>query len=388
MIDRPSSRWKWLAFLSILIAIGALFAGFRWHVLRERKKTRKATKEFGDRLDDRDVHERLRILRLEKVLGLERIRTGAPTPLSSHASRNGGGNGHRGGADRFDEGKKNRFRDLLLPSRRRQGGAATDVEMSLRGSKTDQSNFAPDRERQRESAFAYGIPPPPYVPSASSDSDTTSPWPLADRKASSFREHIDEVNQSSGGFARRDSLDSIPTPVLPSFTNWSPTPHARFHSRTMSTADGSDKGRFSSETKTKTKTIVHSMASSPSPTSKFPTASVAGGGGGGGLMPPPRPGMMGTPSRLGSYQEKQRPLHRSIRSQSSIFGYPSNTLDGAHDAEHGGSDGLGEVDVDFERRLGELWPYMKAAAEESQEQQQEHHKSAEAEGRRQEEGWI
>ncbi|WVQ99678.1 hypothetical protein IAU59_006817 [Kwoniella sp. CBS 9459] len=353
MIDKPASKFKWLAFLSILVLLGALAIAFRWYIRRERKKTREATKEFGDRIDDRDVSERLRILRLERVLGLERIRTGVSDP--SYVTGRGGGNGDRDGADRFEEGKKKRFRDLLLPSRRRQGSSgATDVEMDLRRThttaKTDRSNFAPNRIRES----TYGAPPPPYAPSTPSDLDAASPWPLGDKKRSIpyFSSQPAEAAEDAhgNGTGRRDSLDSIPTPVLPSFTNWSPPPtHARAHSRTE-----------------KPKTIIHSMASSPSPTAITRP-------GGSGLMPPPRPGMT---SRLNSYQDKDRPVHRS--SSHGLLG--NDRVDQGHGREE-----VREVDVDFERRLRELWPSMWVAREHDMD------KDMEVEGterKRVEEGWI
>ncbi|WVF71186.1 hypothetical protein IAT40_005986 [Kwoniella sp. CBS 6097] len=390
MIDKPSSKFKWLAFLSVLLLLGILVAGFRWYILRERRKTREATKEFGDRMDDRDVSERLRILRLERVLGLERIRTGVPNPSSSYTPRANGGE-----TDKFEEGKKKRFRDLLLPSRRRQGsscGGGADVEMDLRKhqpGKIDRSNFAPDRDRERTFGYGYGIPPPPYVPSTPSGSDAaSSPWPLADKKGYSMPIPHAGTGTGTGG---RDSLDSIPTPVLPSFTNWSPPPGSGPASASVSQPRSSMGATKMNISNSKSKTIIHSMASSPSPTSSsMYNSGGGGGGGGGGLMPPPRPGMM---SRLNSYQEKERPVHRQSTNGQSVSG-PTARAHGEFGEDNRAGGGIAEVGVDFERRLRELWPSMRAGASGGLESdcgcecESDIEQGGRMERRREVEGWI
>nr|XP_019046602.1 hypothetical protein I302_05352 [Kwoniella bestiolae CBS 10118]OCF25532.1 hypothetical protein I302_05352 [Kwoniella bestiolae CBS 10118] len=265
LVDKSSgSRFFWLFFL-VLLLLGGGAGGFWWYVRRERMKTRQATKEFGDRLDDRAVQDNLRVLRLERVLGFQRVLTSDQASASASAKGRG-----------YEEKRNKRFRELLLPSKRRRTDVEQDIELKS-------TNFANDRM-----TYGYGVPPPPYVPYGS----TPSPSPQ-DHK-----------------YTKRDSLDSIPTPVLPSFV--SPI-KATFPAR----PDIQRK---------ETGTTVHSMSSPVSP--EYHT----------GLMPPPRPGM----SRVNT-QERERKREVNRRGE----------------VQCGEEDG-----VELERRLRDLWPNLKRREQE------------------------
>nr|XP_019003090.1 uncharacterized protein I203_04127 [Kwoniella mangroviensis CBS 8507]OCF66551.1 hypothetical protein I203_04127 [Kwoniella mangroviensis CBS 8507] len=274
LVDKSSkSRLFWLFFLIILL-LGGGIGGFWWYVRRKRQKTRKATKEFGDKLDERTVQDNLRVLRLERVLGLQRI-------LTSDEPRQQ--------AKGYEEKKNKRFRELLLPSKRRRTDVEKDIELKS-------ANFASDRM-----TYGYGVPPPPYVPSKSSSPAATI----------------------TKGCTKRDLLDSIPTSILPSFV-----------SPTKPTFDSSSSSSLGVRPKIERKesngnTTIHSMSSPISP--DYQTS----------LMPPPRPGMI----RINT-QEREREVNRSRRGDMQIL--------------HGEEDD----DVEFERRLRDLWSNLKTREQE------------------------
>ncbi|XAO27384.1 hypothetical protein I312_106238 [Cryptococcus bacillisporus CA1280] len=174
------SQKGYLAFL-VLIGVAMIVGIVFWlHVRRERRKTRQATKEFGERLDKRNVNDRLAALRLEKVFGFNRVTFGGGGDRSTQTTRE-------------DRDKRNKLRQFLFPSKRRSG----DEEMEMK-----KSNFAPDKERhlydgRRTSNLGRDgwIAPPPYIASQG------IPTPI-------------DVKHS---FNRRDSLDSIPTPCRQTF---------------------------------------------------------------------------------------------------------------------------------------------------------------------------
>ncbi|KIR26395.1 hypothetical protein I307_04397 [Cryptococcus deuterogattii 99/473] len=136
-----------LALIGVAMVAGIVF----WlHVRRERRKIRQATKEFGERLDKRNVNDRLAALRLEEVFGLNRVTLGRGGDRSTQTTRE-------------DGSKKNKLRELLFPSKRRSG----DEEMEMK-----KSNFAPDKERDRYDGWGTSnlgrdswIAPPPYIAS-------------------------------------------------------------------------------------------------------------------------------------------------------------------------------------------------------------------------------
>lgn len=224
-------------YLGLLALVGvAIIAGIAswWYVRRERRKTRQATKEFGKRLDERNVNDRLSALRLEKVFGFNRVTFGRGGDRSVRTTQE-------------DGGKKNKLRELLLPSKRRSG----DEEMEMK-----KSNFAPDKERDRYDSWRtsnFGkdnwVAPPPYVPSQG------VPTPV-------------DVKHT---FNKRDSLDSIPTPSHQTFAPSSST--SSFTITRPATPPRKLQNPYLGST------IIHSMSTpSPPPHSRS-------------LMPPPRPGM-------------------------------------------------------------------------------------------------
>lgn len=219
-----------LALIGVAMVAGIVF----WlHVRRERRKIRQATKEFGERLDKRNVNDRLAALRLEEVFGLNRVTLGRGGDRSTQTTRE-------------DGSKKNKLRELLFPSKRRSG----DEEMEMK-----KSNFAPDKERDRYDGWGPSnlgrdswIAPPPYIASQG------IPTPV-------------DVKHS---FNRRDSLDSIPTPCRQTFA----LPSSTYSLTTAEPATPSCKQQGSYLGST----IIHSMSTtSPLPHSRS-------------LMPPPRRG--------------------------------------------------------------------------------------------------
>ncbi|WVQ79606.1 hypothetical protein IAT38_001706 [Cryptococcus sp. DSM 104549] len=307
LVDTSKKAYLWLL---ALIGVAALVAlGGWWYVRKQRRATREGTQEFKDRLDERGVQERLRVLRLEKVFGLERVSTGRGGDRSTAAPS---------GENEFDDGKKRRFRELLLPSRRKHSSSA-GLELK------DASNFAPDRAARgggdgwvRESWVA----PPPYVPSSAGGSprevDSKAVYPLLPLPATAPVKH--PRTHANGS---RDSLDSIPTPTLAGFSFSSrPAPQRK---STSSSLGGS--------------TVVLSMGSPTSPEAK-PRA--------GGLMPPPRPGM----ARRGSGDsDAGSGVGAGVVVNAEMMGRERETI------RLNARDEGGEMDV--ERRLRELWPALK-----------------------------
>jgi len=96
-----------LALVAVLVAIG--YGGW-WYIRRQRRRTREATREFADALDEREVGDRMMIIRLEKVLGLDRVR---PQPALAPRLAEEGEQKAR---------ERKRLRDLLLVARRKREG--------------------------------------------------------------------------------------------------------------------------------------------------------------------------------------------------------------------------------------------------------------------------
>ncbi|WWC89025.1 uncharacterized protein L201_003943 [Kwoniella dendrophila CBS 6074] len=288
-----------LVFILVFLGIGAGL--FYWYVQKERKKTRQATKEFGDKLDDRNVQENLRVLRLERVLGFERVLT------SSNGERVD--NTPKGYKEGYENKRNKRFKELLLPSRRKKSILESDIEMKS-------SNFSIDISYNHtyESNDRFSIPPPPYVPSETSSSAST-PRDVQEIDSKVDIDYDSVAIGERGGMSKRDSSDSIPTPVLPSF---------------ISSPIQKD---FKSKPKQKienTNTTVHSMSSPLSPLYNKTS-----------LMPPLRPGMI----RFNSQEkDKEREVNRR-----------------------------GEVDNEneMERRLRDLWPNLKSNTMENKRRKDE-----------------
>lgn len=227
------SQKRYLGFLALVG--GAMIVGivFWLHVRRERRKTRQATKGFGERLDKRNVNDRPAALRLEKVFGFNRVAFGRGGDRSTQTTRE-------------DGDKKNKLREFLFPSKRRSG----DEEMEMK-----KSNFAPDKERHLYDGWRTSdlgrdswIAPPPYI------AFQGIPTPV-------------DVKHS---FNRRDSLDSIPTPCRQTFA----LPSSIYSLTTAGPAMPS----YRQQNSYLGSTTIHSMST----TSPLPHSC--------SLMPPPRGG--------------------------------------------------------------------------------------------------
>ncbi|TYJ59030.1 hypothetical protein B9479_000019 [Cryptococcus floricola] len=291
---------KYLFFIFLAIPVVAIALAGWWYVRRERRKTREATKEFGDKLDESQVHRRLAALRLEKVFGFDRVSVGRGGDRSSIRQVP-------------DTKQKSRLRELLLPSKKRQ----SDVEMASMDKKS--GNFAPDRDRRYDS---WGVPilhtpkerdswswaaPPPYAPSAGMPSP------------------VDAKEQPEKVKDKRDSLDSIPTPTLQRFPSAPRTPLRK------SSGLGS--------------TVIHSM-SSPSPEIQRER----------GLMPPPRPGMsrQGSENSLSSDEEEGEAAR--FGQEREREGKEKGLL--RWSMAYKGQDNKGTSEVDVDDRLRDLWPAL------------------------------
>lgn len=70
---------NWWPFLLLALGlVAAIGGGAWWYIRTQRRKQRVRVQEFGDALDDVTVSRRLQVLRLERVLGLQR----APPPTT------------------------------------------------------------------------------------------------------------------------------------------------------------------------------------------------------------------------------------------------------------------------------------------------------------------
>ena len=162
---------RYLGFLALIVLFFAMGFGFWLFVRHQRRKTRQATQNFADAIDDKDVRDRMMILRLEKVLGLDRIRPAASQPrLAEEGERK--------------EKDRKRLRELLMITRRKREAKGKDLdEIPLRGTKArvillDQygglggsekkTQFQSDGAGGRDSKWF--APPPPYVYPESSSS--------------------------------------------------------------------------------------------------------------------------------------------------------------------------------------------------------------------------
>lgn len=197
LILRVDRRWAAFVVLPVLLVVG--LDGW-WYVRRERRKTREATQAFADTLDDKTIRDRLTRLRLEKVFGLERIRTGATaSPVVSQAEE----------IRKVKERK--RLRDLLLPSSRRRRAGVENIEMGTK-----------HKESKRDRLSAWIAPPPPYAPSknpAASSSSTIATMHLVDpgtiRPTSIAKDKIISMSSPApdASFSSESSLRPPPRPT-------------------------------------------------------------------------------------------------------------------------------------------------------------------------------
>jgi len=122
----PRSR-KWIAFIVLPIILAVAGAVFWCFIRKQRRKRRLEAKQFGDAMDQANARKRddegdsTVKLRLERVLGLNRVRV-----------------------DAADQDKRSRLRELLLPRSKREG----DIPLVEK------------HEQPRASQFM--APPPPY----------------------------------------------------------------------------------------------------------------------------------------------------------------------------------------------------------------------------------
>jgi len=124
----PGSK-KWIAFLIIPIILAVVGTVFWLFVRKQRGQRRLEAKQFGDAMDQvnarkADVEDSTVKLRLERVLGLNRIRV-----------------------DAADQDKRGKLRELLLPRSRKEGEG--DIPLV-------------DKKDQTLRASQYLAPPPPY----------------------------------------------------------------------------------------------------------------------------------------------------------------------------------------------------------------------------------
>lgn len=170
-----------IALLALLLLVGL---GGWWYVRRQRRQTRKATREFAETIDDKDVRDRMMVLRLESLLGLDRGKPDTPAPRLLEEGEK-------------KEKERKRLRELLLVSRRKrerdtQGGSgngiAEGIPMIDRASDDPEytgSEKAKGHEDSRESHWF--APPPPYASSAGPSSSTSS---LPYGKSATFGEEV------------------------------------------------------------------------------------------------------------------------------------------------------------------------------------------------------
>jgi len=142
-----SSNSKWAAFATLPAMLLIIRMGFWLYVRRERRKTRLATREFADGLDERGGRHRRMVLRLERVLGLERVPT-QPEP-----------------APRLGK-ERNKPRELLLPSRIRHENIPLDQRINKVGNDRRDSHWV--------------LPPPPYISSHNASAGTIATTVLID----------------------------------------------------------------------------------------------------------------------------------------------------------------------------------------------------------------
>jgi hypothetical protein len=124
------------------------------YVRKETRKTREATREFEVVLDERGFRERMETIRLERVLGFNRVIGDRVNPPNQ--SRGSGGNNKK-------------LRELLLPGK---GKATRDGKGKGKAPLADQDEeIALDTDMRKsgnaERSEHWFHPPPPYVHSSS-----------------------------------------------------------------------------------------------------------------------------------------------------------------------------------------------------------------------------
>jgi hypothetical protein len=194
----PGSR-KWIAFivLPLVLAVAGIF--FSLYIRKQRRNRRLEAKQFGDAIDqvnvikgDGDGGETDTVkLRLEKVLGLNRIRI-----------------------ESEDQVKRSRLRELLLPRSRKQEGDIPLVhKKSEAGLRTSQ----------------FMAPPPPY--------SNPNDMGVRSEKELIRQSRIIDMSESPAASSSIFASSSTPEPILASGSGPRPPPRqGNAHARAESVA--------------------------------------------------------------------------------------------------------------------------------------------------------
>lgn len=161
------SHRGFFGFLALLPVLALLGLGVWLYIRQQRRQTRQATDEFRNAIDDREVRDRMMILRLEKVLGLDRVAPSIIPPRSTDP-----------GVKTKEERKK--LRELLLPSRKRARDvmrSTTNFEDIPLEDKTGDKDIVGGKGLGADRRSHWLNPPPPYSghlasTSASGSTDT------------------------------------------------------------------------------------------------------------------------------------------------------------------------------------------------------------------------
>lgn len=204
------------------------------YIRKKRRDTRAATREFGDALDDRDVREKMMRLRLERVLGMDRVGArirAATEQAEGTVSACAGNQLGSGGQMAIGSRGNGRLREFFLSSRRLSAATTTTTAK-------DKDKAIPMGDiESNHGGKAYGqfphrgadesVPPPPYFPPASyhndDDYDRTHNHQGSrahlhpDAKDSHHYTYKPQLDAASGldatrtGHGHRDSVDTLDT---------------------------------------------------------------------------------------------------------------------------------------------------------------------------------
>lgn len=144
-LSEGNSR-RWLASLVVPLLLLAVGGGWWMYIRRQRAKRRAEVKQFGDAMDQvraRSGEDNDTVgMRLERILGLNRIRLASADDLESRK-------------------QNSRLKDLLLPLARKddqhQSQRSCSNEIPLAG----KTNPKSEEVGSRASASRYFVPPPP-----------------------------------------------------------------------------------------------------------------------------------------------------------------------------------------------------------------------------------
>ena len=208
------SRRPFLAFLAVIVVIAMVGGTIHWYIRRERRKTRLATREFAKAMDERDVRDRMLILRLERVLGLDRVRQPKDIPRLAEE-------GERKERDRL------RLRELLMLSKRNRGAAQHgDVDSGEGillpdrhgGDCFEGASTQPPAEHSEQKGDGgrttrvshWFAPPPPYAESSSSSYTTPTRSHNSDKS-------VDTVSKPTFLQGTSTTIISMSSPISPCY---------------------------------------------------------------------------------------------------------------------------------------------------------------------------